>query len=212
MTTYQLSKINQDVRATLDQNLSDDTLSDLGDIETLTLDQLIANKVEDAVRRVHGEAPLYMLETGNNFGDAIYWMDDYAGYTLLPDDFHRLIVFQMDDWERPVFRAPFADTPGYDSQSSRFKGLRGTAQRPECFITMRPEGKALEFYSCTSEDALVSKAVYLPKCEVDEYEAINICELCYNAVIYTLAALILTAYGDTDKASVMLELAKSALV
>ena len=213
MTTYQLSKIRQDVRAALDQNLSDDTLSDLGDIDTLTLDGIIASKVTEAVKRVHSEAPAFLLETGDNFADALYWNSDgRSGYTLLPDDFMRLVVFMMDDWDLPVYEARNADDPAYMRQVSRFPGLKGSPQRPECFISIRPEGRALEFYSCSDSDAQVSRAVYIPYPEIDEYEGVEICERCYDSAIYTTAALVAAAYGDTDKAGVLSELAKSALI
>ena len=100
----------------------------------------------------------------------------------------------------------------YEKQSSRFKGIRGTPQRPVCAITIRPEGRSLEFYSCKTNKALVSKAVYLPYPKIDEDDGIEICSRCYIAVIYTIAALVLTAYGDSEKSASFSELSKSALI
>lgn len=35
--------------------------------------------------------------------------------------------------------------------------------------------------------------------EIDKYGAVEICEKYYDAVIYTIAALVLTTFGDTEK-------------
>lgn len=212
MTVYPLDKIAEDVRIALDQNMSSDALTEIGDVDTLALNDIIRSKIVEAVKRIHSEAPPYLLDGGYNFGDAVYWMDNESGWVLLPEDFMRFVVFQMDDWSRPVFFANNTDDAEYDLQSSRFKGIRGTAQRPICFISIRPEGRVLEFYSCKSEDAKVSRAVYLPYPQVDDYDSIEICQRCYDAVVYTTAALVLITFGDTDKSNVLNELAKSSLI
>lgn len=213
--TYQVADIERDVRVALDQNMVSTPLSGIGDVDTLALDEIIESKIVEAVQRVHMEAPYYLLHSGHNLvdnlGDAIYWEDLESGYVLLPSDFMRLVVFQMSDWEQPVYAAISADDPLYAQQRSRWKGLRGTAQKPVCVIVTRPEGKALEFYSCKSENATVSKGVYIPYPEIDENNGIDISEHCYTAVIYMAAGLTLTALGEGDKAGAMMELSKGLL-
>lgn len=212
MTVYPLDKIAEDVRIALDQNMSSDALTEIGDVDTLALNDIIKSKIVEAVKRIHSEAPPHLLDGGHNFGDAVYWMEHESGWVLLPEDFMRFVVFEMDDWSRPVFTCSNTDDPEYEKQHSRFKGIRGTAQRPVCFVSIRPEGRVLEFYSCKSEEAMVSRAVYLPYPKVDEYGAIEICQRCYDAVVYTTAALVLITFGDTDKSTVLNELAKSSLI
>ena len=102
-----------------------------------------------------------------------------------------------------------ADDPLYDLQSSRYKGIRGNVQKPVCAIVNRAEGKALEFYSCNSEDAYVKRASYIPYPEIDEDDGIDISERCYTAVVYMTAALVLTAYGASEQAAAMNTFAKS---
>ena len=70
----------------------------------------------------------------------------------------------------------------------------------------------MEFYSCKTTEAKVSRAVYLPYPKIDKYGAIEICGRCYNAVVYTIAALVLTTFGDAEKSSALNELAKSVLI
>lgn len=161
------------------------------------------------MRRVESSAPVRYLEEGHVFGNAIYWERNGSGWTLLPDDFMRLVAFRMSDWERTCYMAISADDPLYDLQSSRYKGIRGNVQKPVCAIVNRAEGKALEFYSCNSEDAYVKRASYIPYPEIDEDDGIDISERCYTAVVYMTAALVLTAYGASEQAAAMNTLAKS---
>lgn len=213
MAVYQVTPITKDVRVALDQNMISDRLVEIGDVDTLSLNDIIRSKIEDAVKRVHSEAPYYLLDGGNNLGESIYWNEGKnTGWILLPDNFMRLVVFQMDDWERAVYHAISEDDPEYELQSSKFKGIRGTPQRPVCAIAVRPEGRALEFYSCKSTQAQISRAVYMPYPHIDETDGINICKRCYEAVIYTIASLVLVTYGDTDKSTNFTELAKSTLI
>lgn len=208
---YQLDKIMQDVRICLDQNMTSDALLDSGDIDTLSLDDIIRSKILEAVQRVHMDAPNYLLEGGHNFGDAVYWRELESGWVLLPPDFMRLVVFEMDDWEQAVYQAISTDDPEYEKQRSRFKGIRGTAQRPVCAIAIRPEGRVLEFYSCKSKNAQVSRAMYIPYPKIDEDNGVDICERCYNAVVYTAAGLTLLTCGEVEKGNAVSELAQTFL-
>ena len=208
---FQIDKIMHDVRICLDQNMESDALIESGDIDTLALDDIIRSKILEAVQRVHMDAPNYLLEGGHNFGDAVYWRELESGWVLLPPDFMRLVVFEMDDWEQAVYQAISTDDPEYEKQRSRFKGIRGTAQRPVCAIAIRPEGRVLEFYSCKSEDAQVSRAMYIPYPKIDEDNGVDICERCYNAVVYTAAGLTLLTCGEVEKGNAVSELAQTFL-
>lgn len=208
---YDIHDVMRDVRVCLDQNMTSEQLLQTDDVDTLALDDIIKSKILDAVVRIHTEAPTYLLEEGHNFGDAVYWGDLESGWILLPQDFMRLIVFEMSDWEKAVYSAISAFDYEYNLQRQRIKALRGTAQKPVCAIVSRPEGKVLEFYSCKSEDAYVSKAQYLPYPKIDEYGGVDISERCYTAVVYMAASLVLTTIGEIELSKSYSELAKSAL-
>lgn len=208
---FQIDKIMQDVRICIDENMQSDALIESSDIDTLALDEIIKSKILEAIQRVHRDAPNYLLEGGHNFGDAVYWQELESGWVLLPNDFLRLVVFEMDDWDQAVYQAISTDDPEYEKQHSRFKGIRGTAQRPVCAIGIRPEGRVLEFYSCKSTDAKVSRAIYIPYPKIDEDGGVDISERCYNAVIYTAAGLTLLTCGETEKGNSVSELAQTFL-
>nr|DAG38316.1 MAG TPA: hypothetical protein [Caudoviricetes sp.] len=208
---YKIETVSQDVRIAIDENKTSEQLLGDEDIDTLSLNEIVRSKIEEAVRRVETTAPTFLLEEGHTFGDSVFWEDNNSGWTLLPDDFMRLIAFRMSDWERTCHNAISVDDPLYDLQSSRFKGVRGNVQKPVCAVVNRAEGKALEFYSCNSEEAYVKRATYLPYPKIDDEEGIDISERCYTAVVYTTAALVLTAYGANDRAEQLNALAKSIM-
>lgn len=208
---YGLAEITKDVRVALDMNMSGEQLTAIADVDTLALDDIIRSKIEEAVRRVEVVAPAHLLEEGHVFGDSIYWENDGCGWVLLPDDFMRLVAFRMSDWERTCYSAISANDPQYALQSSRYKGIRGNVQKPVCAIVNRAEGKALEFFSCDSEEAYAKRASYIPYPEIDEDEGIDISERCYTAVVYTVASLVQTALGAYDRAEQFSALAKSIL-
>lgn len=208
---YQIDKIMQDVRICIDQNMTSDALLNTGDIDTLALDDIIRSKILEAIQRVHLCAPYCLLECGHNFGDAVYWVDLESGWVLLPEDFMRLVVFEMDDWEQAVYQAITTDDQEYEKQHSRFKGLRGTSQRPVCALGIRPEGRVLEFYSCKSKDAQVSRAIYIPYPKIDEDGGVDVSERCYHAVVYTAAGLTLITCGEEAKGNNLSEIAQTFL-
>lgn len=215
---YTIDRIVEDVRVCLDQNKTSDALFADGDEESLNLEEVIKSKILEAVERVHVEAPYHLLEQGHNLVEdenSVYWGDLESGWVLLPDDFLRLVVFEMSDWERPVYSLTTPDSPLYAKQRSRIKGIRGTSQRPVCVLGVRPEGKVLEFYSCKSEEAVVSRAVYIPypviEMEGSGSDGVDISERCYLAVVYTVGALTLTTCGEVERANTFFDTAKTIL-
>lgn len=211
----QVSEILKDVRVCIDENMQSTKLITEDDVDTLALDDIIRSKIIDAVRLVEEQAPVHLLENGHSFagedGDDIYWERDHSGWVLLPDDFMRLICFEMSDWERPVYAAIGPDDSEYLLQRSSIRGVRGNWQRPVCAITTRPEGKALEFYSCKSDDAIISRAVYLPYPFIDNLGGVDLSEKCYRSIVYMCAGLTLASAGNDDKGTSMMNLSKNMI-
>lgn len=211
MAFYPTDKILRDVRVVIDQDKVSNQLQRMGDIETLSLNDIIQSKILDGVAFVHREAPVHYLDGGVHFGDTVHWEEMESGWTLLPANFMRLMVFMMSDWERPVFSAIDTQDKAYALQRSRFKGLRGTPQKPICAIVNRPEGKTLEFFSCKSDKAFVRKAIYLPY-PVFEDDGVVITERCYPASVYAIASFVCETLDDTERSISFSEISKSALL
>lgn len=208
---YQLDKIVRDVRIAMDENKMSEQLIADEDIDTLSLEEIIRSKIVEAVRRVITIAPVHLLEEGNALADAVFWGDKGSGWILLPDDFLRLVVLKMSDWERPVYEVITAADPLYQLQHSRYKGLRGNVQKPVVVFVNRQEGKALEFYSCNSQAAYMQQGLYVPQPSLDADGGIDISERCYDAAIYMAASLVFLTIGDAEKSRAMSELSLSIL-
>lgn len=214
---YQVNGIIEDVRVCMDENVTSTNLLANDDVETLALDELIRSKIIEAVERVHSEAPYYKLDTGESIDGSLTWKpNDTCGWLLLPADFMRLVVFEMSDWERPVYDLITPDSVEYQKQHSRNKGVRGTAQRPVCALGMRPEGRVLEFWSCKTNNATVTRAVYIPYPTIEhdvssDSDLINVSRLCYDPMKYMAAGLTLMTQGDTERAKQMIETANNYL-
>lgn len=208
---YTVDDILRDVRIAIDENrVSEQLLAEL-DSETLSLNEVVCSKIVEGIKRTLQDAPLHKIDGGEEFGDAIYWNANLSGWILLPNDFLRLLIFKMSDWERPVYAAITAADPRYALQHSRCKGLRGTPQKPVVALTSRQEGRVLELYSCKSKDATVEQALYLPIPKIDEDNGINIPEECYQSAIYMIASLALATMGQNERSGVMRELSKQSL-
>lgn len=209
---YELSTILADVRVILDKNMSGDALAALGDIETLTLDEMIDTKVTDAVRVVHMAAPYYRLDSLSTFVDStIVWDDLHCGHVVLPDDFMRLVSFKMSDWQRAVFEAIDVADGQYIFQGSKYKGIRGTPEKPVVAAVPYADGLALEFFSCRSDEATIAAATYLPL-PAWEGGAIAICRRLYRAAMYMTASLVASALGATDTANTLSEQSKAMMI
>lgn len=208
---YDLDELQREVRIAMDENTVSSPLAALGDIDTLSLDELIRSKICDAARAVEQQAPTYLLDRGEPFADSIKWKGQVGigmGSIHLPDDFMRLVSFQMSDWSRAVTTAISEDDPQYELQSSRYPGIRGNPQKPIVAITAQPIGLVLEFYSCTAgENVFVRRARYIPYPRIEDNE-IKICEKLKTAVVYYAAYLTALSIKDGDLATSMLNTSK----
>lgn len=208
---YNVSDIVQEAKVALDENVDSSALSGLGDVDTLKLDEIVESKVVDAAMVIEQNAPAYMLDSGKAFGESIGWdgQPGYgAGYIHLPDDFMRLVCFQMSDWDYAVTIAITEDSPQYQMQRSRFAGVRGNPQKPVVAITSQPIGLVLEFFSCYSgENAFIKKARYIPIPRIKNGK-IDLCEKLRRAVVYYTAYLAALSLGNGDAAAAMLATAR----
>lgn len=211
---YQVKDIIRDVRVALDQNMSSAQLMELGDVDTLSLEEIIHSKIEESVRTIVLAAPVRMLGSGLPFGESIAWNGQEgqsSGYILLPDDFLRLIAFQMSDWSRAVYDAIEPTDSRYALQSSRFPGVRGCPQKPVVAIVNRSIGLTLEFYSCNGGKGVsIKQALYIPKPK-EELGAIHIPHLLKEAVVYFAAYLVAMAVQHSEQAKALLAISNSLI-
>lgn len=207
----QAEEMARDVRVAIDMNRTDTGLFTEGDLETLSVDEVIVSKLAEGVRLVELEAPRRLLESGHNLGGEIFWEGRGAGFVILPDDFMRLLSFRMSDWERTVHEAIDDTDPRYALQSSRWAGIRGNPEKPVVAVVRRPVGLVAEFYSCRSEGAWLREGTYVAEPRIDRDGGIDVAAGCYRAAVYRAAGLVLATLGDAQAASTMVELSRGLL-
>jgi hypothetical protein len=211
---FEVENIKQEVKIALDQNMSSEQLLDISDIDTLTFDQIIESKIADAARVVLLNAPNHLLDGGSSFGQSISWFSREGlsgGYIVLPNDFLRLVSFQMSDWTRAVTTPISENDPLYELQSSRFPGIRGCPQNPIVALCSQSIGLVLEFYSCTAGAGVtVKKATYIPIPKIIS-GYISFSEKLKPAIIYYTAYLTALSVGQADLAAVMLNTSKELM-
>ena len=211
---FNVDDLKREIRIALDQNMNSTPLLDVGDIDTLSLDDIIESKIEDAARLVMRDAPLHLLDGGKAFGESISWFSREGvggGYIALPSDFLRLVSFQMSDWSYPVNVAITEDHPLYPLQSSRYAGIKGNPQRPVVALSSQPIGLVLEFYSCEAgEGVFVKRATYLPIPKINGGQII-FSEKLKSSVVYYAAYLTALSIGNGDLATVLLNTSKELM-
>lgn len=211
---YGIEDIKERVRVILDQNrVNGDMLSEF-DMDTLALDEIIRDRMGEAVRIVEMAAPTYLLDGGKTLrakgqlhedGCDVTWESGEEGkgmcYLVLPDDFMRLVSFEMSDWERPVNTAISDRDAAYAKQRSRWAGVRGCPQKPVVAL-VRKDGETLqlEAYSSTGGKGVrVRNATYLPWPAVDE-TGIEICPKLLDAAAYQMAVIVARMVGEASLA------------
>lgn len=196
---YEVSDMIREIRVAIDSNQDSDQLSGIGDIDTLSLDEIIRSKIAEAARVVVLNAPSYLLDGGESLEATVTW-NGTSGRMTLPADFLRLVVFKMSDWSRAV-TVPISETdPMYAQQSSRWAGVRGCPQKPVVAIVPDADGLSLEFYSSNGE---VERASYIAVPKVTD-DKIGLCEKLHDATVYYAAYLTAVSIGDKELAEALI--------
>lgn len=198
---YEVNDIVKRIKIALDMNKDSTPLEGIGDNDTLTTNEVIMSKIEESARSVIVAAPNYMLDGGVALSNSIIW-DSQKGYgsghIFLPNDFLRLVCFQMSDWSYPVRDAITSDNPLYKQQFSRFAGIKGNPQKPVVAIVPRASGQVLEFFSCLGGDSItIKQASYIPIPKIKNDE-IDLPEKLVSAIVYHAASIAALTFGDAN--------------
>lgn len=214
MSSYAVDTLTKEVRVCLDMNYSDAMLLDLGDNDTLELDELIKSKIVDAARIITSRAPQHLLDAGRAMSGSIAWPSNKVGFgsgqIKLPDDFLRLLSFKMSDWSTSVSEPITEENPQYLVQSSPVAALRGNPRRPVVAIVHHTDGLRLEFYSCNTANVAVTKARYIPIPKIVN-NSIELCEKLKPSIVYCAAAMTALSLGDDTQGKRMMDMSESLL-
>lgn len=198
---YPIDTVRAMVRKSLDENeVSTALIAQNADTDTLSLNAIIEQKIEQAARLVQEMSPRKLLDEGVAFPDTTITWDAEpgkgSGHVPLPADYQRLCSFRMSDWHRPVNEAIAEGDAAYVIQSSRFKGVHGGPWRPVCAVATRSRGRVMEFYSCEGgENVSVTIARYYPYPSISGGQ-IRICKDLLQPTIEYAAGLASIAIGE----------------
>lgn len=216
---YNVEDLVTSVRITLDENRIEQEYI-VSEDNNMELNEIIREKLLDAVRSVERIAPVQMLDSVPLvIPEAAQYCDtDGSGYVVLPPDFLRLTLFKMRSWRNPVF-----DAIGDDTEEARMQYnvyTRGTPIRPVCVLSRDLSGsKILQYYTVGFEnngkynrrDHRIDRALYLP---VPSYTGDNNEELEFNsllreAIINYTAGLVMVSRREPQMAETFFNIGKS---
>lgn len=204
------------VKVAMDRDMDSTALEAIGDVDTLSVNDIIREAIPKAARIVEQSAPFHLLGRGEPFTGTVYWPGSIgvgAGHIQLPDDFLRLVCFQMSDWVRPASEVITMDDPRYAMQQSEFNGIKGNTHNPIVAIVPWSTGLELEFYSCKAGSTVtVRRARYLPMPKIKgtgDAATVNISEKLQDPIVYYAAGLAATSLGLSDLAANLITHSKS---
>lgn len=161
------------VRVCLDENMSSETLHCLKDVDTLTFDEIIDSKVEDAALSVVRSAPISKLGDISKSLDGvpdIAQRAPYKGVMRLPIDFERLVRFKMRGWSLALYGAQPPLSPYYEQANSEFS-VFGTKDRPVVFLVPSADNASdlcAEIFCASSQHDVLDGCTYVAKPKKEE--------------------------------------------
>lgn len=221
MGSYSLSELGKKVRVVMDKNMTSTALSGLGDVDTLSVNDIIKDSIPRAIRYILQIAPLYLINdetstggTGvvkNGEAKAELTMksqgDGYVGSFKLPDDFLRLVSVRMSDWKRSA-RAITEDDAEYFEQLSEFAGIRGNPNKPIAALVQGSDGLYLELYSSESLDATIKwfRYIAMPETNTENGKDDSTFELpskLVPSIVYMSASLSCEILGENNQSAAL---------
>lgn len=125
------------------------------------LGDLIEGIAADIAVKTVGDAERSDIDEWEEPDVSVEWTAPGRGEVELPEDFFRLIVFRMSDWDRSVTETMPPDSPQYALRfSDRRNGNRRLA--PAVAITEGYRRRKLEFIGSHDPGAYVELAGYVP--------------------------------------------------
>lgn len=219
-----VDNIVEEARVALDRNNNSTPLASLGDVDTLTIDEIIRSKVEDAARLVHLYADHSLLDEGilSAATPATKTVGGWKRFIYtLPDEFLRLVTANVTGWDYPVTEAIDESHPNYAQQFSQYGGIHGNPQHPvACIVRSGNQigdsfGKRqLVLFSVPSSAQNASPEYsYITRPTIhtndNDVEVINLCPRLMRAVVYRTASLAAMTLAMGDAAAALLAMSNT---
>lgn len=205
MVEYAVSDLVKDVKVLLDRNQESAGLLAPSDSDTLSQAELIESKIVDAARIILSDAPEV---EGTSCKNAVTWTDSngyYVGKMVLPTDMLRILSVKAEGWNRPAEIISESDD-AYKYQNCKY-GVRGNPERPIAAIVHTANGKSIELYTSTKQDATLA-FIYVQVPSITTEQKISLPSVLKDSILYMAGYLTCISLGDTDTASGFLGVAR----
>lgn len=205
MVEYAVSDLVKEVKVLLDRNQESAGLLAPSDSDTLSQAELIESKIVDAARIILSDAPEV---EGTSCKNAVTWTDSngyYVGKMVLPTDMLRILSVKAEGWNRPAEIISDSDD-AYKYQNCKY-GVRGNPERPIAAIVHTANGKSIELYTSTKQDATLA-FIYVQVPSITTEQKISLPSVLKDAILYMAGYLTCISLGDTDTASGFLGVAR----
>lgn len=205
MVEYAVSDLVKEVKVLLDRNQESAGLLAPSDSDTLSQAELIESKIVDAARIILSDAPEV---EGTSCKNAVTWTDSngyYVGKMVLPTDMLRILSVKAEGWNRPAEIISESDD-AYKYQNCKY-GVRGNPERPIAAIVHTANGKSIELYTSTKQDATLA-FIYVQVPSITTEQKISLPSVLKDAILYMAGYLTCISIGDTDTASGFLGVAR----
>lgn len=206
-----------DVRITIDENVPESSYL-FETTDNLELDDIIRNKLIDAVRLVFEDAPLSQLEPTNyDTSSAQETFSDGSGLIVLPEDFLRLVGLKLETWSRVVSSVHIPESATDLMQHNKY--VRGSHIKPRCVFGHNTDGERAIYYYTAGKDSSgaydhsISHFHYIPIPAIEEGdngETIAMPTLLRFAVVNYCAGLTLVTRGMVDAGNQFINLATTS--
>lgn len=205
MVEYAVSDLVKEVKVLLDRNQESAGLLAPDDSDTLSQAELIESKIVDAARIILSDAPEV---EGTSCKNAVTWTDSngyYVGKMVLPTDMLRILSVKAEGWNRPAEIISESDD-AYKYQNCKY-GVRGNPERPIAAIVHTANGKSIELYTSTKQDATLA-FIYVQVPSITTEQKISLPSVLKDSILYMAGYLTCVSLGDTDTASGFLGVAR----
>lgn len=129
---------------------------------TLPVDDLIASVIEESAREAVAAVAPDAYPEPKMIPGRPDWRSDFDCAVTLPDDFLRLVAFRMSGWRRNVTRLILPDEEEHALLSSPFRFIRGTPDRPRCYLLNEASGAKLIACSSERREEEMEVGLYVP--------------------------------------------------
>ena len=211
---FSVDDITQRVKTIIDNNINSEQLEEFEDPDTLSLNDIIHSKIEEAAKTVILLAPHRLLGKGKEVEPSIEQYDNFQNdstpikqqrYILsLQEDFLRIVAIKHKGSPFIITEVITEEQPQYKHIFSKYAGIAGNEDYPKAAFINNKNGRHLLI---CAQNIDITKSIeyffYIPIPKITN-NSIDIPEQLYNATTYYIAYLTAITLSNANIAAALL--------